>query len=181
MGRAGTLTDVSTRDEDEAWRAIVENYGERPVLDADDARIDPSARDEQPSGPAFGPQPRPEATNESRPDPRPESRPEPRPEFRPFAGLPSEEPAELAPERADAEDTFVPPVPDLPHMERRRLIAWLAVLGAPAAFVLGAVADVTVTGTVAAVLALIFVAAIAWLVISMPREPRDPWDDGARV
>ncbi|MFC6153320.1 hypothetical protein [Nocardioides yefusunii] len=190
---------MSTRDEDEAWRAIVENYGDRAVLEdnavldddgpaiarttateriADDAASDsaPGTDLQPPARPAFGPQPRPAAPS---PEPRP-TPPEPAP-FQPFAGLPGreEEPAELAP--ADEADGFVPPVPELPQMERRRLIAWLAVLGAPVAFVLGTVADVNVTGRLGALLALCFIGGLGWLVYSMPGEPQDPWDDGARI
>ena len=48
-------------NEDEAWRAIVENYGERPTVDPD-----------EPPATFGGPDPRPQPQPEPRPQPVPE-------------------------------------------------------------------------------------------------------------
>ncbi len=138
-------------DEDDVWKAIVENYGDRPQLD------DPPPLPEEPppfaaylSGPLHGP----------------------------------EEPEDLADPERDAEedpDAFVPPDPPLTRPALDRLAAWLGVLAVPALLLVFLVLSLPVPRVVSLVLVLWFVLGFLYLVWRMPREPRDPWDDGAQV
>lgn len=176
---------MSTRDEDELWRSIVENYGDRAVLDEGPDLEPPSQHapeggTETPSRSPLMPGPEPAG---------PPAASEPREGFVPFTGptagpeddveaMSSSEAAEAA---GVEEPRFVPPTPPLPEMDRLRWAAWIAVLGSPTAFVVSAIADVRLNGLFAAVLALLFMGGFGWLVAHMPRDPGDPWDDGARV
>lgn len=183
---------MTTRDEDELWKAIVENYGDRAVLD------EPTTAD-QSSGETSGPgeqsvdETGPVAEGPSRsplfPGPEPVGLFGPARAAGPFVPQDSDTdgpPTVGAPstDDTDVEDDvhrFVAPDPPLPTMEPRRWLAWLAVLGAPVVFVVSAFFNVPLSGLVAAALTLAFVGGFLWLVASMPREPGDPWDDGARV
>lgn len=147
---------MTNRDEDALWRSIVENYGERAELDDD---IDPPS--------AAGATDVGETTDEPYDvfdtdvaDPQPSD--------------------ELS--HADDEPRFVPPVPPpLPTTTRARRAAWFGLIGAPILFLLTAFTGGTLGGTVALTLVAVFVASLAYLVFTMPQEPRDPWDNGARV
>lgn len=86
----------------------------------------------------------------------------------------------------DDEDRFVPPEPGpLPRTAPDRLVAWIGLFGAPVAtivlFVIHATTGLDVPGWVITVLVVAFLAGFGYLVLHMPREPRDPWDDGARL
>ena len=127
---------MTGRDDDETWRSIVENYGERPTL----------------------------------PDPPP-APPDP-----------VEEPAASYEPEADAEEGFVPPdPPPVPLPERPRLLAWAGVLGAPLLLVVLMFAGVQVGSWVLLLLVAAFTGGFGYLVATMSREPRDPWDDGSRI
>lgn len=127
-------------NDDELWRGIVENYGERPELDED--RV-------------------------------PEVPAEPEPE--PFA-------AYVVDPEPDPEDGFVPPEPPpLPRPSRDRLLAWIGVFGSPTVLLLCLLLGIGLPGIVAYLLVSAFVGGFVYLVWRMPREPRDPWDDGAQV
>lgn len=128
-GDANSREEFGIGDDDEAWRSIVDNYGERAEL-ADD-------------------------------DPAPMAAPVARP--------------------ADVEEHFVPPVPPLPHVQPHRLVAWLGVLGSPAVLVACLLLGLTPPSIVNAFLVVCFLAAFASLVATMPKGPRDPFDDGAEV
>ena len=83
------------------------------------------------------------------------------------------------------EDEFVPPDPDLPRPTPERLLAWLGVLGAPVVAII-LVTIYTVTGFVVpswivAFLVLAFLGGFGYLLVTMSRDPGDPWDDGARL
>jgi hypothetical protein len=82
-------------------------------------------------------------------------------------------------------DAFVPPRPSLPRTTPERFLAWLGVLGSPVVAVLLFVARVSlgwwIPNWVVGFLAVAFLAGFGYLVFAMPREPRDPWDDGARL
>lgn len=141
---------MTSRDEDDAWRAIVENYGDRPSLDAD------------------------------RPAPEPE--PLPDDDFDPYTF--PEPPPDPEPERdvLDDDDRFVPePPPAPPVLEPRRRAAWGAVLGAPVLLFLVALIGWEPPSVVSYLLVACFVVGFGYLVSTMPRGPRDPWDDGAQV
>ncbi|MEP9380970.1 hypothetical protein [Nocardioides sp. KR10-350] len=98
-----------------------------------------------------------------------------------------------APDEVDGEnpldlaesEQFVPPTPALPRTTPERFMAWLGVLGTPVIAVL-LVTIHTVTGFdfpswVIAFLVLAFLGGFGYLLVTMSRDPGDPWDDGARV
>ena len=128
--------------DDEAWRSIVENFGERAELD-DEPDPGPSTPAEQQSrtdayGWAVAPEPEPD------------------------------EPAELAePTRAYGEDD--------------RGIAWAGVVGAPLLLLVSLLFSIGLPSWVGYLMVAWFVGGFCYLVARMPKEPRDPWDDGSRV
>ena len=105
----------------------------------------------------------------------------------PFFGDDVDEPFEPDPEMYDEDydDGFVAPDPTLPRTTPDRLFAWLGVLGAPvvalALFVLRATLGWWIPSWVVDFLVIAFLVGFGYLVFHMPREPRDPWDDGARL
>ena len=98
-----------------------------------------------------------------------------------------DEPFEPDPEMYDEDydDGFVAPDPVLPRTTPDRLLAWLGVLGAPVAalvlFILRATLGWWIPSWVVDFLVIAFLVGFGYLVFHMPREPRDPWDDGARL
>src|SRR3954452_2559460 len=179
-------------DEDAAWRAIVENYGERPTLDEQPL---PDGSDRAPgSTPGAAESTEAPQTDPSQPPSRPapasgqptDAPPEP-PRFSVFERRWTE--PEPEPEDADAtadgdEEHFVPPEPPpLPKLDPRRRLAWAGLFGAPVliivGFMLGVVYPTWFTGMVIAA----FFGGFAYLVATMPRDRPDDWsgDDGAVV
>ena len=129
-----------TSRDDEAWRAIVENYGDRPqVEDLPAAVVDPA------------------------PDPVPST-------------------YDDVDEAADEPDRFVPPEPppgpplNLPHS-----LPWIAVFGVPAVLLVMLLAGVDLPTWFGYLLVCSFVGSFIYLVVTMQRGGRDPWDDGARL
>lgn len=88
-------------------------------------------------------------------------------------------------ETYEDEERFVAPRPSLPRTTPGRFLAWLGALGAPVAAVLLFVVHVSfgwwIPTWVIDGLVIAFLAGFGYLVLAMPREPRDPWDDGARL
>lgn len=74
-----------------------------------------------------------------------------------------------------------PPPPPLPRPHGLRGAAWVGVLGAPLLLLAFTLASIGLPSLVAYALVAVFVAGFTYLVLTMPRGPRDPWDDGARV
>jgi hypothetical protein len=142
-------------DEEAAWQAIVDNYGER-VLDDEPERSDgPEPGPPDAPGPDVPDEPGPAAAE---PRARPASPPEP------------------------AEDRYVPPPPPpLPRPRGRRGAAWVGLLGSPSVLLLSVLLGWTPPRLVAWSLVAAFVAGFVYLVLQMPPGPRDPWDDGAQV
>ncbi|TQL69266.1 hypothetical protein FB381_3171 [Nocardioides albertanoniae] len=135
--------------EEEAWREIVENYGERPSLD------------ETPVAPSIFEQKIDIVEPVDEPDPYEDMW------------------------RDDDEGYVPPPPPPLPRTTPARFLAWLGVLGAPVA-VLALIVVTQVSGRsfsswVIGGLVAAFLAGFVYLLVTMSNEPRDPWDDGARV
>lgn len=174
--------DEDAGDADErAWRAIVENYGDRPHLE------DPPVRP---------------------PDPSPPPPPAPPAPGAPFGGrfgdplafvVPDEPVRPVGPAGSGAdpgspgdpghrggadedEDRFVPPDPPaVPRASPDRVLAWAGVLGSPLVLLASLLLSFAIPEWAAYLLVVGFVGGFVYLVARMPREPREPWDDGAQV
>jgi hypothetical protein len=149
------------RDSDEdAWRAIVDNYGERIELD-DESSVEPA------SEPAIEPDEKQgyDAAGGSGLQ-------------RLFRPLP--EPEDLEDE---LDDDFVPPTPPpLPKLSPDRLLAWVGLFGSPTLLLVCLVLNVRLVPWMAYLLVASFIGGFAYLVAKMPRNTDiDPWDDGARL
>jgi len=149
--------EPDARDEDAAWRDIVEHYGDRVQLDPGEVQAPPVPAEPAPvfDDSAFGD--------------------EGDDEFDPFVG-----------EDVWDEGEFVPPAPPpLPRTTPEKYLAWIGVIGAPVAtvviFLLHSTTGLWIPDWVTGVLVVVFLCSFGYLVSKMPREPRDPWDDGARV
>lgn len=142
--------------EEEAWRAIVENYGDRAELEDE-----PSVAEGAESG------------TETEDGPDRQERLE-----RLFRPLP--QPA--APEPV-AEERFVPPPPPpLPKLPPDRLAAWTGLFGSPTVLLVCLVLGVRLAPWMGYLLVAGFIGGFVYLVLQMPRgEDVDPWDDGARL
>jgi hypothetical protein len=153
------------KEDDDAWQAIVDNYGDRPQLDDDPF-------DEPAEEPAPLRRTRDEAGDVSDlgdvsggddldPDPTP-SWDDPYPD-------------------SDWEsDRFVPPPPPpLPRTTPDRTAAWAGVFGAPLVLLVCLLFRIDLPELVAYSLVAAFVGGFLYLVLTMTREPRDPDDDGA--
>ena len=148
------------RDSDEdAWRAIVDNYGERIELD-DESSVEPAVEpDEQQGYDAAG-----------------------------GAGLqrlfrPLPEPQAESEDLEDELDEFVPPTPPpMPRSSPDRLLAWAGLFGSPTILLFCLVLDIGMMPWLAYLLVASFIGGFAYLVVKMPRNTDiDPWDDGARL
>jgi hypothetical protein len=62
-----------------------------------------------------------------------------------------------------------------------RFIAWAGVFGAPAVLVVALLIGVHLPVWLGYLMVAAFVGGFLYLVIRMPRQPRDPGDDGARI
>jgi hypothetical protein len=81
-----------------------------------------------------------------------------------------------------AEQGFVPPDPGWqPLPAGPRLAAWIGLLLGPAFLLLAAVVHLSIPGVLVALLLAGFVGGFGFLVWQMPREPREPGDDGSRL
>ncbi|WP_110205099.1 hypothetical protein [Nocardioides daejeonensis] len=146
-------------DEDEAWRQIVENYGDTPSVGDLASTDEPGASSQLPEETSA------EALAAWSVDPDPEP-----------------EPARWTPEPWEDEGGFVPPpTPPFPWAEPRRLVAWLGVFLAPSVMLIGLVLAQRFPGWLSGLLVAWFVGGFLYLVATMPRGGRDPWDDGSRI
>ncbi|MDF9716599.1 hypothetical protein INN71_03900 [Nocardioides sp. ChNu-153] len=159
--------------EDEAWRAIVENYGDRAEIDDDAWPADASG------GPGSGRT----ASPVERPGEGPDERPDDLTDD--LADLPGDLPDDVpaAPVRDPLEDRFVPPPPPpLPRPSPPRLLAWVGVLGMPALLVLTLLLGIVLWPVVSSFMVVWFLGGFAFLVASMPTQRVDgDGDDGAVV
>ena len=140
-----------------AWREIVENYGER-------ASYDSSSDD----------------------DPAPDALPAPRDREPAADGVPtSADDAEVEPrERAIAKvDRFRPR--RRPHSRSpapgSAALAWAGIFVAPLIALVIGLLSIYVPPLVGWVLVAWIVGGFGYLVLEMPKSPRDPWDDGSRI
>lgn len=147
---------MTSRDEDDAWRAIVENYGDRPRLDT--ASAPPTEPEGAPDGGSGVP-------------------------FDPELHAPAE-PEVPAFEEDDLleEERFIPlPLPPAPVLSPARRAAWAAVLGAPLLLMVTAFSGWNPPTLVSLAMVGAFLAGFAYLVANLPAEPPDPWDNGAQL
>lgn len=80
------------------------------------------------------------------------------------------------------EERFVPPPPPpLPRPRGPRGLAWLGVVGSPLLLLVFLLTGTYLPGWGAWTLVVAFLGGFGYLVWTMPRGPRDPWDDGAQV
>lgn len=143
---------MQRKDEDEAWRAIVDNYGERPTVDLEPS-ADPDAPEDAEADDGHGDR-----------------------EYADDAGPAPEYPAD------PLDEQFVPPTPPpIPRPPIDRLAAWCGLVGAPAVLVLAALVGIVLADWVLLVLVAAFIGGFGYLVLTMGRHPRPPWDDGAEV
>ena len=137
---------------DSAWREIVENYGERAHLEPGDHADVEGPLDVGRTPPAYAPDEDPTGAEDE-----------------------SDDVAEV--------DRFRPPVPPpatFPATWQRR-IAWGGVFVAPVVALLLALLQVYVPSIVGWSLIGWFVGGFVYLVATMSRTPREPWDDGSRI
>ncbi len=147
------------RDSDEdAWRAIVDNYGERIELD-DVSSVEPVVEPDDNKGydaaggaglqRLFRPLPEPEADDVE----------------------------------DELDEVFVPPPPPpLPKLSPDRLLAWAGLFGSPTILLICLVLNIHLMPWLGYLLVASFIGGFAYLVVKMPRSTDiDPWDDGARL
>jgi hypothetical protein len=97
------------------------------------------------------------------------------------AVVPDPEP-EVAVVRPVDEERFVPPPPPpLPRPAPPRAIAWAGVFGVPIVLLVCLIATLDLPTVLDYALLTWFVGGFGYLVATMSREPREPWDDGSRI
>ena len=150
-------------DADErAWQAIVDNYGDRPEIDESPTTSAPGG----PFGGRFG-------------DPDAISRRVENPVEDPRDSLDDDLDDDL--EDDEDEGYEPPPPPPLPRVAPDRGLAWAGVFGSPAVLLAALVLSISIPTWLGYLLIIGFVGGFVYLVVTMPREPRDPFDDGAQV
>ena len=140
--------------EEDAWRAIVENYGERPDIEGETV-ADPSAST-PPAGDVWAVETDLDEDQDGDPD----------------EGL------DLEP---DDEGFVPPPPPPLPRLPPDRLLAWSGLFGSPTVLLVCLVFGVHLPPWLGYLLVAWFVGGFIYLVVQMPGGPADPYDDGARL
>jgi hypothetical protein len=156
---------VQRDSEEDAWRAIVENYGDRVELDAEPAAQPDPGTPTEPSA-----EPPPEAASQARLE-------------RLFQPLPQPEEGRDVAEDPDDPDRFVPPPPPpLPTLPPDRFLAWSGLFGSPTVLLVCLVLGVHLPPWLGYLLVASFIGGFVYLVVKMPRGTDiDPWDDGARL
>ena len=156
---AGTEADAVPTADELAWRAIVDNYGERAEID--EPPVTP------PAAPSAGPAPGAPFGGRFG-DPR-------------AFGTPDDEVRDLD-DLDDEEEGYVPPEPPpLPTVAPDRGLAWAGVFGSPVVLLVCLILQISIPTWLGYLLVVGFVGGFVYLVFQMPREPREPWDDGAQV
>lgn len=180
------MRGVDRSKEDALWRAIVENYGDRADIDA--------ATPDGPGAASVSTADVPDAA-----DPAGDTATDTvgtTPAEDAGADAPASDGADHETARAaeaarreqefeaqhEVPERFVPPEPPpLPYVPPSRLLAWCLMVGGPVLLLLSLVLDFWLPGIIQLLAVAGFVGGFVYLVIRMPRDPRDPWDDGARV
>ena len=170
-------------DEEAAWRAIVENYGDRPTLgahspDTPTALVEPPESPPSLVDPTLRPRPPVEPAEPAEGTPR-----ETNPFDRSYLDAQAAEVARARESWSD-EGHFVPPEPPpLPHVTPARRLAWIGLFGAPLLMLLAVIAHLTYPAWFSLGLVAAFVGGFVFLVATMERPGGDGWggDDGAVV
>jgi hypothetical protein len=156
-----------SRPEDEsrtelAWREIVDNYGERAVLD------DAPTSSEEPATAADGVSSDTPSTSSSTDLPE---------------HLRDDDEVERREQAiAESERFKPPPAPPFPVPGTwERALAWAGIFVAPVIALVIGLLSIYVHPLVGWALVGWFVGGFAYLVFVMPKAPRDPWDDGSRI
>lgn len=147
---------MQREEDDEVWRAIVANYGDRADLDPDE----PPTRERRPEA---------EAATEETPDDRGQG----------GSAADGSGPHDLG--KADGQPFEPPEPPPLPVVSHDRLVAWLGVFGSPTVLLVSLLVGFALPTWLGYLLVAGFVGGFLYLVMQMPRGPRDPSDDGARL
>lgn len=165
-------------DEEAAWRLIVENYGERPPLEADEDPEAPASPESPPPAPPRRPTPHP--FDRSYLDSLDAGRSEPAPSQDRRRNDPVQ-PVDRSDDR-HAEDHFVPPEPPpVPRATPGRRIAWCGLFLPPLLMLAAVVFGLTFPSWLALGLVAGFVGGFVFLVATMPRDGGDGGGDGAVV
>ena len=139
-------------NEEEAWRSIVENYGDRAALEPDTSAA---------PVPELGDDP-----DDDLGDP----------------GLDRDLVGEREDALWESERFVAPTPPPLPRIARDRLIAWIGIFGSPTVLLVCLVLGIHLVPWLGYLLVASFIGGFAYLVVHMPRgSDIDPWDDGARL
>ncbi len=109
--------------------------------------------------------------DEQAPDERPAPAPEPVPPPVVAGAAPYDE----------AERFVPPPPPPLPRPEPKRAVAWAGLFGAPVVVLFMLVFQIDLPTVLDYLLVGWFVGGFIYLVATMSRTPREPWDDGSRI
>jgi hypothetical protein len=150
----GREADADIAADELAWQAIIDNYGDRVEIDEPPSAPVVGPVSDAPFGGRFG-------------DPRA------------FATPDEEILDEVEP---DDEEGYVPPEPPpLPTLAPDRGLAWAGVFGSPAVLLVCLILSISIPTWLGYLLVVGFVGGFVYLVLQMPREPRDPWDDGAQI
>lgn len=157
------MSEPDADDTEAAWREIVENYGDRALVEPDD--LPAPSRLEGLSGLESLGGLHDEDLDDSDLD-----------DLADFDELDDDPDDDLD------EDRFVPPPPEpLPHARPDRLAAWIGVLGVPAVVLVLLLTGLSIDPVIGWLLVAAFIGGFGYLVATMGQEPRDPWDDGSRV
>ena len=81
----------------------------------------------------------------------------------------------------EAERFVPPPPPPLPRPEPKRAVAWAGLFVAPVLVLVALVVRVDLPTLLDYLLIGWFVGGFVYLVATMSRTPREPWDDGSRI
>lgn len=148
-------------DEEAAWRLIVENYGERPVMGDHPAEEPPA------TPPVAPPSTRPAAPTFDRSY---------------LDAVDARRAAEDARAARHEDEHFVPPEPPpIPRGTPARRLAWVGLFGPPLLMLLAVVLGWTFPPWFSMMLVAGFVGGFVFLIATMPRDTGDGGGDGAVV
>lgn len=149
----GRDADAHIAADELAWQSIIANYGDRAEIDEPPPAPPVGPVADAPFGGRFG-------------DPRSFATPD----------------REIADEDEEVEDRFVPPEPPpLPRLAPDRALAWAGVFGSPVILMICLILSISIPTWLGYLLVIGFVGGFIYLVVQMPHEPREPWDDGAQI